>query len=267
MQQEDEMAADLIIFNAKIRPMFAAVGTTAIAVKDGRILALGSYDEISAHAGSQTRMIDAVQRELMPGFIESHLHLFMGGATLSMLNLSDVFGFEAAEAAFHRFMADTPGDHILSGFSANYTIFGDDVRPDRHLLDKISVNRPVCMFAVDMHCAWANTRALELAGILNGADVGQGAEIVMGNDGLATGELREFEAMRFVQNLSRSAGRDSMDNKGLDPVTEEARANDRALIRQAGAYFPTNLHLFRNLVRGPILAKELMHQDFVVFRV
>lgn len=230
------MTADLIILNAKIRPMFAPSGTTAIAVKDGRILALGSDDEIRAQAGSQTRLIDAGQRELMPGFIESHLHLFMGGATLSMLNLLDVFGFDAAQAAFNRFLADNPGEHILSAFSTNYTIFGDDVRPDRHVLDKISPNRPVCMFAVDLHCAWANTAALELAGILHGVDVGEGSEVVMGDDGLATGELREFEAMRFVQNLTRSAGRDSMDNKGLEPVPEEARAHDRALIRQAGAY-------------------------------
>ncbi|MCZ4353241.1 amidohydrolase [Roseovarius aestuarii] len=230
------MTAELCIFNAKIRPLFAPAGTTSLAVKDGKILALGSASEIRAHQGPTTQVIDAKERELLPGFIESHLHLFGGGATLSMLNLSDVFGVNAVKDAFTTFINDNPGDGVLAGFSANYTIFGDSIRPDRHLLDKISTTRPLYMLAVDMHCAWANTCALEEAGILEGAELGPESEVVMGKDGLATGELREFEAIRLIQKLSKLQGRDSLDNKGLDPVSEEARAHDRGLIQQAGDY-------------------------------
>ncbi|UWR32946.1 amidohydrolase [Sulfitobacter sp. W027] len=230
------MSVDLCIFNVKIRSIFAPPGTTALAIKSGQIVARGTDADICAQAGTATRMIDAQGRELLPGFIESHLHLFMGGATLSMLNLTDVFGFDALNAAFQAFIKKNPGKGILTGFSANYTIVGDNARPDRHLLDRISPNRPICMLAVDLHCAWANTRALELAGILHGADVGQGAEVVMGNDGLATGELREFEAMRYIQNLTDLQGRDSLDNTGIEPVAEESRAHDQALIRRAGLY-------------------------------
>ncbi len=230
------MPADLAILNARVRPLFAAPGTTAVAVGCGRIEALGTDEDIRALTGPQTRIIDAGGRELLPGFIESHLHLFMGGATLSMLNLGEIFGFDAVCAAFETFINDNPGADMLSGFAANYTIFGDDRRPDRHLLDKISPDRPICMYSVDLHCAWANTSALELAGILHGADLEPGSDVVMGDDGLATGELREFAAMSFVQQLSKLQGRDSLDNKGLDPVPEGARAHDRALIRMAGEY-------------------------------
>ncbi|MFX0543482.1 amidohydrolase [Roseovarius sp. S4756] len=228
--------ADLVILNARTRPLFAPDGTTAIAVRDGQIMALGRDDEIAELVCSATRVIAANGRELMPGFIESHLHLFMGGATLSMLNLSDVFGFDAVDAAFEKFGNANPGDDLLSGFSTNYTVFGGDLRPDRHMLDKIDSARPICMIAVDLHCAWANTRALELAGILHGAELGHGSEIVMGDDGLATGELREFEAMSLIQKLSKLKGRESLDNKGLEAVPEDARTHDRALIRQAGEY-------------------------------
>lgn len=230
------MDADLCILNAKIRPMFAPVGTTSLAVKDGMILTLGSDSAIRAHQGPTTQVIDARGRELIPGFIESHLHLFGGGATLSMLNLSDIFGFEAAYNSFTAFIKDNPGDGVLSAFSTNYTIFGDSVRPDRHLLDKITSDRPIYMLAVDMHCAWANTCALERAGILQGTKLGPESEVVIGEDGLATGELREFEAIRLIQKLSKLQGRDSLDNKGLDPVPEDARVHDRALIKQAGDY-------------------------------
>ncbi|TDE40652.1 amidohydrolase [Antarcticimicrobium sediminis] len=230
------MQADLVILNARVRPLFAAPGTTAVAVRNGIIEALGTDDDIRALTVPRTRTIDAGGRELLPGFIESHLHLFTGGATLSMLNLGEVFGFDAVCAAFRTFIKDNPGAGLLSGFAANYTIFGEDQRPDRHLLDKISPERPIFMYSVDMHCAWANTRALELAGVLQGADLEPGSEVVMGEDGLATGELREFAAMNLVQHLSKLKGRDSLDNKGLDPESEEACAYDRGLIRMAGEY-------------------------------
>lgn len=230
------MHADLALLNARVRPLFATPGTTAVAVRNGQIAALGTDDDIRALIGPQTRVIDAEGRELLPGFIESHLHLFMGGATLSMLNLGDVFGFDAVSAAFRSFIEDTPASALHSGFAANYTIFGEDRRPDRHLLDQISPDRPIFMYSVDLHCAWANTPALELAGVLHGADLGPGAEVVMGDDGRATGELREFAAMNLVQQLSELKGRDSLGNKGLAPESDAARAYDRGLLRSAGAY-------------------------------
>ncbi|GLT11627.1 amidohydrolase [Sulfitobacter porphyrae] len=230
------MQADLVILNATVRPLFAPTGTTAIAVRNGRIEALGTDAEIGALAGPQTQQINAQGRELLPGFIESHLHLFTGGASLSMLNLSYTFGVENVRDAFRSFMTDAPGDDLISGFAANYTIFGKDRRPDRHLLDQICADRPICMFSVDQHCAWANTCALELAGILHGVDPETGADVVMGEDGLATGELREFAAMAFINQLSKLKGRDGLDSRGLGAVSESDRAHDRALIRSAGEY-------------------------------
>lgn len=230
------MSADLVIVNAVARPMFAASDITAIAVKDGCILAIGDDATIRDNIGTKTRVIDAGGREVMPGFIESHLHLFMGGASLSMLNLGNTFGFETVQAAVDAYIQANPGEDILFANATNYTIFGNDRRPDRHLLDQISAERPLCLIAVDLHCAWANTPALELAGILNGADLGHGSEIVMGADGRATGELVEFEAMNRVMLLSPLRGRDGLDNKGLDEGTPESRAHDRALIKAAGNY-------------------------------
>jgi predicted amidohydrolase YtcJ len=233
------MPADLVIVNARLRPIFAPAGTTALAVSEGRILALGPDAEIRRDAGADTRIVDAGGRELLPGFIESHLHLFMGGATLAMLNLGPTFGLEATRAALLDFAAQHPGDDILFGYAVNYVIFGEDRRPDRHLLDEIIADRPLCLLSTDLHCAWANTRALELAGILHGADVGPGAEVVMGADGLANGELREFAAMNRVKMLSRLRGRDGLDYEGGE-VSDEGRAHDKALIRKAGDYCALN---------------------------
>lgn len=233
------MPADLIIVNARIRAVFAPAGTTAVAVADSRILALGTDDAVRAHASAATRIIDAEGRELLPGFIESHLHLFMGGASLAMLNLGSTFGFEATREAILDFAAANPGDDILFGYAVNYVIFGEDRRPDRRLLDAILNDRPLCLFSTDMHCAWANTSALNLAGILQGPDVGPGSEVVMGDDGLANGELREPAAMNRVKMLARLKGRDGLDYEGGE-VSEDDRIYDKALIRKAGDYCAEN---------------------------
>ncbi|MEP4999635.1 amidohydrolase family protein, partial [Pseudophaeobacter sp.] len=151
------MPATLVILNAKIRPLFAAKGTTALALRDGRIAAMGGDADMRGEIGPDTQVIDAEGRELLPGFIESHLHLFMGGASLSMLNLGETFGFEATREAFLAFIAQNPADDLISGFATNYTIFGEDRRPNRHDLDRICADRPICLNSVDLHCAWANT--------------------------------------------------------------------------------------------------------------
>ncbi|SNT74012.1 amidohydrolase [Paracoccus seriniphilus] len=265
------MSVDLVIVNARIRPLFAPEGSTAIAVGAGIIQAVGDDATIRGMAPAHCRTIDAEGRELVPGFFESHLHLFMGGASLSMLNLGPLFGFDNVCAAFRRYAADHPGDDLLTGFAANYTIFGEDQRPDRHILDRISPSRPICILATDLHCAWANTRALELAGVLHGCDLGPGAEVVMGEDGLATGELREFAAMQRVKMISRLQGRDGLDYVGDKLVPEEDRAYDRGIIRQAGEYcaqhgITTAVNMDGNAYQAGLL-RELALSDAMPVRV
>ena len=89
---------------------------------------------------------------------------------------------------------------MIVGQGCDYSIYG---RPlTRHDLDAILPDRPIILVAADHHTGWANTLALTEAGILQGATVGPGNEVVMGADGLATGELREFEAMAPVLRVA-----------------------------------------------------------------
>ena len=95
-----------------------------------------------------------------------------------------------------------PGDDLIIGEQADYVILSDHEPLTRQHLDRIVKDRPLLLFSPDHHTAWANTFALERAGLLKGAKLGPGNEIVMGDDGLATGELREGEAIGPVRDLS-----------------------------------------------------------------
>ena len=154
----------------------------------------------------------------MPGFIEAHLHIFPGGASLDALTLMDVYGLERLTQVTRAFAAKRPDDRIILARHASYTILGPHEKTTRHHLDQVLPDRPFAMVSFDGHTVWANTRALEAAGLLAGRPPPPGNEIVIGPDGLATGELREPAAYAPLMALLPSGGREKFGiTTGRDP--------------------------------------------------
>jgi predicted amidohydrolase YtcJ len=227
--------ADLIVINGRVLTMDSTRPTAeAVAVVDGLIAAVGDNATVEALRGPNTKVIDAAGNSVVPGFVEGHMHLFSGAAELAHLQLAGVHGEAALAAAIRGYAAARPDAPMLLGQGADYTILGG--RPlTRHDLDRILPDRPFAMAAPDHHTVWANTRALELAGILHGRQVGAGNEVVMAADGLATGELRENEAFAPVLALAgEERARLGLSTGGEpDPVPSPAeREADRAILRR-----------------------------------
>jgi predicted amidohydrolase YtcJ len=177
-------------------------------------------------------MVDAGGRTLLPGFVESHMHLF-GGAELQHLQLTGMHGIEAVREAFARFAAENSDAPVLMAEGVDYGILGHPVT--RADLDAVMPDRPIALRAMDHHTVWANTLCLERAGLLHGAAMPLGHEVVMGQDGLATGELREFEAFDPVLALAGVARMYVGIAKGAEPagpVTAADRAVDKAHIER-----------------------------------
>ena len=193
--------AEMIITNAKVLTMDEGrPRADAVAFGAGRIVAVGSRAEVEALAGPETRVVDAGGRTLLPGFVESHLHLVLGGNELSQLQLGGVQGFEALVAAFRTYAAHNPDLPLVMAQGAAYEILDHPVT--RADLDRVIADRPIAMMAPDHHTVWANTAALQAAGLLHGAAMPAGHVVVMGPDGTATGELLEFEAFSPVLALT-----------------------------------------------------------------
>ncbi|TGD65593.1 amidohydrolase [Tabrizicola sp. WMC-M-20] len=198
------MTADLIVTNARVLTMDASLPRAeAVAIAAGRILAVGTRADVEALAGPDTQVIDGKGRTVLPGFVESHLHLVLGGAELGHLHVSGLHGMEALRGAFRRFGAAHPDRPLLMAQGADYAMLDHPVT--RHDLDAILPDRPIAMTSHDHHTVWANTAALRAAGILHGMDTPHGHEVVMGTDGTATGELLEFEAFAPVIALGGEA--------------------------------------------------------------
>lgn len=233
------LIADLIVTNAHILTLDEGNPTAeAIAIRDGSILAAGARADIDVLRGPATTVIDADGGSVIPGFVEAHMHLFSGAAELAHLQLFGVAGFEALQAAIRAYAPNRPDATMLVGQGVDYTVLGSE-RVTRHHLDAILPDRAFCMAAPDHHTMWANTKALEMAGVLHGRVLGPGNEIVMGEDGLATGELREGEAFGPVLNLAgESRVRLGLATGGEpDPMpTAAERDADRAIMRRGLAW-------------------------------
>lgn len=212
------MNASLIFVNARVLTMDTAnPHAQALAVAGNRILAVGDADDVLVHACPETRIIDASGGTLMPGFVESHLHVFSGAYGQTLLQLGEIKGFDAMKAAVAAFANSRPDEGLLFAQGAGYEILGKGTRLDRHALDAMCPNRPLAVMAYDFHTLFANTAALQKAGLLHGRDLPAGNEVVMGEDGLATGELREKFALLPVLELRTSGGREMLGMSGIEP--------------------------------------------------
>jgi predicted amidohydrolase YtcJ len=259
------MTASLIITNAAVLTMDPARPTAeAIAISGNRIMCLGTHSEVMREKGADTRVVDAGGGTVMPGFVEGHMHLFAGAAELSHLQLFGTRGFDELKARTEAYLRQNPGDDLIIGEQADYVIIGEHEPLSRHHLDRIVKDRPILVFSPDHHTAWANTLALEMAGILKGRTLGPGNEIVMGADGLAQGELREGEAIDPVRALSKKGMRDRL---GLatggepDPYPTEAEFETdletmRVGLRHAAAHGIT----FVQNMDGNIYTLELLEE-------
>ena len=246
------MPADIIIHNGSLITFDEGQPQAqALAIQGGVIAAVGSDAEILAVAGSETRLIDARGGTVLPGFIDSHVHLFGGSVELDCLSLYGVKGLDAMRAAILPYAQANPDDALVFCVMADYGILGTGHTLTRHDLDSILADRPLAMFAPDHHTVWANTAALEATGLLQGGEVDAGSLIVMGEDGLANGELLEPGAYGPILGLTRHGGREMLGlTTGKDPeppATPEQRARDKDVIARGLAHCAaqgiTGLHL------------------------
>lgn len=266
--------ADLIIENAKIITMDPDnPRAEALAITNNRIVAVGSTAEIAAHCKPETLRIDAHGCTVLPGLVEAHMHLFWGGYGLKLLQLSGVKGLDQLAPKLRDYADANPTEGLLICKAADYNLFGDGKHTTRHDLDQALPDRPVILLSSDHHTAWANTIALEKAGILNGAEMPVGCEVVMSDDGTASGELREQFAYAPVLALRTSGGREDLGFAGLEPATPptaEEKEEDLETLRKGLEYCAsfgfTSLHNMDGNFYQLELLRELEERGELVCR-
>ena len=190
--------ADLIINNARIFTSDEInPNAEAVAIKGNRIVYVGSNAGAEKFRNENSRVINGQGHTLTPGFIDTHVHLLWGSIWMGNAQLQEVRTKDDLKKVLLEFAGTNQTNEWVVGRGIRYGIVST-----RQELDEIIADRPVYTGAFDGHTGWANTKALEMAGILkdDGRELVNGI-IVRDENGFATGELREGDAMNLVMNL------------------------------------------------------------------
>ena len=193
--------ADLILINGKIITVDAKDSIAqAIAIADGKIIAVGSNDQIRARVDKNTRIIDLHGRTATPGLIDAHCH-FDETSALYEINLSNVKNIsEVQDLVRKRVSESKPGTWILgSGWDEGKL---KEQRPITLAdLDPVSPQNPVWLTHTTGHYAVVNSKALQLAKITGETKNPEGGIIVRDTNGQPNGVLKEDPAMKLVGDL------------------------------------------------------------------
>lgn len=185
--------ADLILTGGHVlaledgRPAPAAVRPTALAVRDGRVLALGSDAAVSALAGPRTGRIALHGATVLPGLTDAHLHVESLGASLEQLDLGGVASLAEARRRVRQAAATLPAGAWLVGRGWDQNDWPEQRWPTAADLE--AGDHPVFLERIDGHAAWVDARALALAGIDDATPDPPGGRILRDADGHATGVL------------------------------------------------------------------------------
>ncbi|MGB8259656.1 MAG: amidohydrolase [Terracidiphilus sp.] len=216
----------------------------AMAIGGGKVLAVGTNEEVTRLAGPGTRLRDVNSANtstfLFPGFNDSHTHLGGAGRTKLNVDLTGVKSLAAMLAKVEAFAKAAPAGHWLTGGNWDHTLWPGQTLPTRQDLDRATGNHPALLGRIDGHIALANTAALRAAGITGKTKAPQGGAIDLDANGEPTGILRE-------------GAQDLVDKIIPAPTAEERRKGDELAIDDALSHGVTSVQDFSDW------------QDFLVF--
>jgi predicted amidohydrolase YtcJ len=202
MKGDIATSADLALISGKVLTMnqsqFCA---EAIAIKNDRIVKVGTNEEINQWIGKNTTVVSLNGKTVVPGFIDTHIHVADFGRLLAWVDLHDVKFIKEMQSSLKERAQRTPAGKWIIGRGWNQNCFAEKRLPTRYDLDAASPDNPVIFYHQSGQLCVVNSRALELAGVTKRTSVPQGGTIDKNDDtGELTGILRD-DATSLVWNM------------------------------------------------------------------
>jgi predicted amidohydrolase YtcJ len=209
--------ADTIYYNGSILTIDdARPKAEAVAVKDGKILAVGKKDEVLETKGDGTKMIDLTGKTLLPGFVDAHGHVFLGGIQALSANLlappdGEVKNIASLVQTLKNWTTQNQSTvdkiQVIVGFGYDNAMLAELRHPTRHDLDQVSKDIPVCIVHQSGHLFAVNTKALEVCGVTAETPNPAGGVIRREDDGKEpNGVLEETAGFPVIMKLLSRAG-------------------------------------------------------------
>jgi predicted amidohydrolase YtcJ len=184
-------APDVIFVHGDIYTGASAKRAQAVAVRDDRIVAVGSDADMQKRKGKHTQVVDLGGHFVMPGFNDAHVHLAYAGFEKLHVELAGVRSLAEMQDRIAVSAKATPAGEWLTGRGWDHTLWPGQKLPTRQDLDQVTGEHPAIFTRVDGHITVANSAALKFAGITAATPDPTGGKIDRDPQGPPTGILRE----------------------------------------------------------------------------
>lgn len=234
---EEDLTADLILTGGLVwsgpgTPASGPDAPTALAVREGRVQAVGSDADVAALAGPETERIELAGRRVVPGFLDNHTHFIEGGFELASVQLRDAASPAELARRIGEFAREHPGEWVTGGLW-DHENWGGEL-PRRAWIDSLTRETPVFVQRLDGHMGLANTLALERVGVTAETPDPPGGQIVRDEDGRPTGILRDA-AQRLVRDAIPPPTDAELD-RALEAALEHALSRGVTLVTDMGTF-------------------------------
>lgn len=160
-----DRSADLVFMNGTLYTMDSTRSqASALAVRDGRIVAVGDSAAIQKYIGPETKTENLAGRLMLPGFIDSHTHPISAYRHFYEVNLYGIRTTSEYQNVLKDFLAKHPDEAYIRGRGWSNTVF-PKIGADKKIIDAVIPDIPVRISSEDGHSVWVNSKTLELAGI------------------------------------------------------------------------------------------------------
>ncbi len=173
----------------------------AIDTGSGRIVAVGSEDEVRRVGDRHAQVIDLRGKTVLPGFIDAHFHLVMEAYRSHQVNAAHCTGEEEVVELVRQRAAQTPPGQWILGGQWYKGLWPGQHFPTRVSLDAAAPQHPVALWSKDGHVLWVNSLALQHANISAATPEPSNGAILRDGDGNPTGILQEYEATSLVERV------------------------------------------------------------------
>ncbi|PYV56965.1 MAG: amidohydrolase [Acidobacteria bacterium] len=260
--QSPQSAADSVLLHGRIYTLDTNhPWAEALAIRDGKILAVGSDREIGRLRGTSTQVIDAKGRLVLPGFTDCHTHFMEGSLLLQQIFLNGVKSIPEIQSRVKAYAGAHPNEPWLLGRGWNYPVFAPTGMPDKKYLDEIVRDRPVYLDGFDGHTWWANSKALEIAHISKDTPDPPGGSLVRDpKTGEPTGAIKEDAADAIIR---RAIPEPSHEQKIKTLMAGIELANQFGITRVHGL---TEIDALRDDLHNVDLIQELQREGKLTLR-
>lgn len=216
------MKADLILYNGRVytvdpvRPW-----AEAVACRDGRIVTVGSNDDVLELAGPQTNSIDVGRRLVLPGLTDAHVHFLQYAIRRYQVSLFGVADFDEVRRRITAAVSTAEPGQWIVGWGWDENLW--DVRPIAAHLDDVAPINPVALARMDMHTWWVNSQALQQASVDRHTPDPAESRIERDEAGNPTGILREWNAIELVEKHIPQPSSATLEKKLRSTIAEAHR--------------------------------------------